>query len=133
LGNARRRQKRLATIQFFGEYRNCELPDIPRFAGTPTPPLVAGFVFLGFDLLHESRRRIAATNQNPELICPIREETTGKCARECSFRTAGQGTPWMKVDLLFVQFSLIFLPGLIWAGLDSRYALKPSPQNFNTC
>jgi hypothetical protein len=33
----------------------------------------------------------------------------------------------MKIDLLFVQIALVFLPGLIWAGLDSRYALKSSP------
>lgn len=36
----------------------------------------------------------------------------------------------MKVDLLFIQFSVIFLPGLIWAGLDSRYALKSKPSEF---
>jgi hypothetical protein len=36
----------------------------------------------------------------------------------------------MKIDLLFVQFAIIFLPGLIWAGLDSRYALKSKPSEF---
>jgi hypothetical protein len=36
----------------------------------------------------------------------------------------------MKIDLLFVQFALIFLPGLIWAGLDSRYALKSNLSEF---
>jgi hypothetical protein len=36
----------------------------------------------------------------------------------------------MKIDLLFVQFALIFLPGLIWAGLDSRYALKSNLSKF---
>lgn len=36
----------------------------------------------------------------------------------------------MKIDLLFVQFALVFLPGLIWAGLDSRYAVKSNPSEF---
>jgi hypothetical protein len=36
----------------------------------------------------------------------------------------------MKIDLLLVQFAIIFLPGLIWAGLDSRYALKSKPSEF---
>lgn len=30
----------------------------------------------------------------------------------------------MKIDLVIVQIAIIFLPGLIWAGLDSRYARK---------
>lgn len=36
----------------------------------------------------------------------------------------------MKIDLLFIQIAVIFLPGLIWAGLDSRYALKSKPSEF---
>jgi hypothetical protein len=37
----------------------------------------------------------------------------------------------VKIDLLFVQFAIIFLPGLIWAGLDSRFALKSKPSEFH--
>ncbi|MBN9088941.1 MAG: hypothetical protein J0J01_18700 [Reyranella sp.] len=33
----------------------------------------------------------------------------------------------MKFDLFIVQIAILFLPGLIWAGLDSRYALKSKP------
>jgi hypothetical protein len=36
----------------------------------------------------------------------------------------------MKIDLVIVQFAIIFLPGLIWAGLDSRYARKSKPSEF---
>ncbi len=36
----------------------------------------------------------------------------------------------MKIDLVILQFAIIFLPGLIWAGLDSRYALKSKPSEF---
>src|SRR5260370_81217 len=32
----------------------------------------------------------------------------------------------MKIDLVILQFAIIFLPGLILAGLDSRYALNSS-------
>ncbi|HEX4111684.1 MAG TPA: DUF6338 family protein [Stellaceae bacterium] len=37
----------------------------------------------------------------------------------------------MKIDLLFVQLAIIFLPGLIWAGLDSRYARKSKSSEFH--
>ena len=36
----------------------------------------------------------------------------------------------MKIDLVIVQFAIIFLPGLIWAGLDSRYARKSTSSEF---
>jgi hypothetical protein len=36
----------------------------------------------------------------------------------------------MKIDLVIVQVAIIFLPGLIWAGLDSRYALKSKQSEF---
>src|SRR5258708_17133920 len=36
----------------------------------------------------------------------------------------------MKIDLVILQFAIIFLPGLILAGLDSRYALKSKPSEF---
>jgi len=36
----------------------------------------------------------------------------------------------MKIDLVIVQIAIIFLPGLIWAGLDSRYASKSKPSEF---
>lgn len=36
----------------------------------------------------------------------------------------------MKIDLIIVQFAIIFLPGLLWAGLDARYARKPKPSEF---
>ena len=37
----------------------------------------------------------------------------------------------MKIDLLFVQLAIIFLPGLIWASLDSRYASKSKSSEFH--
>jgi hypothetical protein len=36
----------------------------------------------------------------------------------------------VKFDLFIVQVAILFLPGLIWAGLDSRYALKSKPSEF---
>jgi hypothetical protein len=38
----------------------------------------------------------------------------------------------MKIDLLIMQLAIIFLPGLIWARLDARFALtaKPSDTEF---
>ena len=36
----------------------------------------------------------------------------------------------MEINLVILQFAIIFLPGLIWAGLDSRYALKSKPSEF---
>jgi hypothetical protein len=33
----------------------------------------------------------------------------------------------MKLDLLILQVAVLFLPGLIWARLDARYALKSKP------
>ncbi len=38
----------------------------------------------------------------------------------------------MKVDVLVLQLAILFLPGLIWAGLDARYVLqsKPSDSEF---
>src|SRR6185503_7750760 len=35
----------------------------------------------------------------------------------------------MKIDLLILQLAIIFLPGLIWARLDARYALKSKPSD----
>lgn len=36
----------------------------------------------------------------------------------------------MKFDLFILQVAILFLPGLLWAGLDSRYALKTKPSEF---
>jgi hypothetical protein len=36
----------------------------------------------------------------------------------------------MEINLVILQFAIIFLPGLIWAGLDSRYARKSKPSEF---
>jgi len=36
----------------------------------------------------------------------------------------------MKPELIVVQIAIIFLPGLIWASLDSRYAQKSKPSEF---
>ena len=33
----------------------------------------------------------------------------------------------MKIDLLLMQLAVIFLPGIIWARLDARYALRSPP------
>ena len=35
----------------------------------------------------------------------------------------------MKLDLLILQLAVLFLPGLIWARLDARYALKSRPSD----
>ncbi len=35
----------------------------------------------------------------------------------------------MKFDLAIVQLAIIFLPGLIWARLDARYAMKSKPSD----
>lgn len=35
----------------------------------------------------------------------------------------------MKIDLLILQVALLFLPGLIWARLDARYASKSKPSD----
>jgi hypothetical protein len=44
-------KKRLATIQIFGEYRDCDISDIPRLAGTPAR-LIGGFCVSRASLLH---------------------------------------------------------------------------------
>jgi len=38
----------------------------------------------------------------------------------------------MKIDLLFLQLAVVFLPGIIWAKLDAGYAakIKPSDTEF---
>ena len=38
----------------------------------------------------------------------------------------------MKIDVLLFQLAIVFLPGLIWAQLDARYAMKekPGPAEF---
>ena len=38
----------------------------------------------------------------------------------------------MKIDILVIQIAILFIPGLIWAQIDSRYALisKPSDTEF---
>jgi len=36
----------------------------------------------------------------------------------------------MKIDLVILQFAIIFLPGLIWTGLGARYARKSKPSEF---
>ncbi|MEI6557404.1 MAG: DUF6338 family protein [Rhodospirillaceae bacterium] len=36
----------------------------------------------------------------------------------------------MKLDLLIVQIAIIFLPGLIWARLDVRYAQRSKPTDI---
>jgi hypothetical protein len=36
----------------------------------------------------------------------------------------------MKIELILLQFAIIFLPGLIWTGLDSQYARKSKPSEF---
>ena len=33
----------------------------------------------------------------------------------------------MKIDLLLVQAAILFLPGIIWARLDAKYAMKTKP------
>jgi hypothetical protein len=33
----------------------------------------------------------------------------------------------VKVDLLILQLAILFLPGIVWARLDARYALKAKP------
>jgi hypothetical protein len=35
----------------------------------------------------------------------------------------------MKIDVLILQLALLFLPGLIWARLDARYASKSKPSD----
>ena len=35
----------------------------------------------------------------------------------------------MKLDLLILQLAVLFLPGLIWARLDARFALTTQPSN----
>jgi hypothetical protein len=35
----------------------------------------------------------------------------------------------MKIDLLILQLAVLLLPGLIWARLDARYALKTKPSD----
>ena len=32
------------------------------------------------------------------------------------------------IDIILVQFAIIFLPGLIWAQIDARYAVKRKPR-----
>jgi hypothetical protein len=36
----------------------------------------------------------------------------------------------MKIDVLILQLALLFLPGLIWAGIDARYASKSKPSDI---
>jgi hypothetical protein len=36
----------------------------------------------------------------------------------------------MKIDTLILQLAILFLPGLIWARLDARYALKTKPSDI---
>ncbi len=33
----------------------------------------------------------------------------------------------MKVDLLILQLAIVFLPGIVWAGLDAMYVAKTKP------
>lgn len=35
----------------------------------------------------------------------------------------------MQIDLLITQLAILFLPGIIWARLDARYALKTKPSD----
>jgi hypothetical protein len=35
----------------------------------------------------------------------------------------------MKLDLLILQLAVLFVPGLIWARLDVRYAMKSKPSD----
>lgn len=35
----------------------------------------------------------------------------------------------MKIDLLIVQIAILLLPGIIWARLDAKYAMKASPSD----
>jgi Family of unknown function (DUF6338) len=37
----------------------------------------------------------------------------------------------MNINATFIQFSLIFLPGIIWAALDARFAAKKEVSQFN--
>jgi hypothetical protein len=37
----------------------------------------------------------------------------------------------MDINATFIQFSLIFLPGIIWAALDARFAAKRKVSQFN--
>ncbi|MCW2282577.1 hypothetical protein M2323_000338 [Rhodoblastus acidophilus] len=36
----------------------------------------------------------------------------------------------MKIDLLILQLAVIFLPGIIWARIDARYAAKQKPSDL---
>jgi hypothetical protein len=36
----------------------------------------------------------------------------------------------MKIDVVVIQFAIIFLPGQIWASLDSRYTQRSKPSEF---
>ena len=38
----------------------------------------------------------------------------------------------MRIDLLFIQLAVVFLPGLIWTQLAATYAMKerPTPADF---
>lgn len=37
----------------------------------------------------------------------------------------------MKIDLLIIQLAILFLPGIIWARLDVRYALNEKPSDLD--
>ena len=41
----------------------------------------------------------------------------------------GEGSA-MKIDTVILQLAILFLPGLIWARLDARYALKTKPSDI---
>jgi TPR repeat protein len=45
----------LATILIFGEYQDCDIPDIPRLCRDTGPPHKAGFVFLGLRASNRAR------------------------------------------------------------------------------
>ena len=38
----------------------------------------------------------------------------------------------MRIDLLFIQLAVVFLPGLIWTQLAATYSMKerPGPMDF---
>ena len=70
-------KKGLASDQIFRKYQNCQELRFPVLAGHTDPALVAGFVFLGLELLHESRRGVAPLISKVALSGESRPERHG--------------------------------------------------------
>jgi hypothetical protein len=73
----------LATVQIFGEYRDCPDHDLPRPCRDTGPPHKAGFVFLGFIL------RIGA-NRPAKVSACSRFASTRRC--HCPRYRTGAGS-----------------------------------------